>query len=189
LGSKRLDLPSGGRQGGLRPGELAPFKLVAEPSNLRLDLRVALHVFWAHWGLLVQPTDRDLAETGGRVARSLESKSGLMGVNSVQADSVRHTDRVNDREVLSIIRQAMAETGLKHQAAAATACVKESQFSSALNGTGNFAATWLWARSDVVLLRFVELLISARQLTPAAARARRAARIGELVSLLLDEAA
>jgi hypothetical protein len=46
----------------------------------------------------------------------------------------------------------------------------------------------LWPQSNEFLLRFVELLSAARQLTPEAARAARAERVGELVRLLLEEA-
>lgn len=123
------------------------------------------------------------------MTRSLDDGDALTGVNSVHATSHPQASGVKGRELLSIIRQAMAETDLKQQAAAAAADVKESQFSSALNGSGNFGVTWLWAQSDAFLLRFVELLVAARRLTPAASRARRAARIGELVRLLIEDAA
>jgi hypothetical protein len=36
--------------------------------------------------------------------------------------------------------------------------------------------TWLWPQSDGFLLRFVELLVAARQLTPESARAARIER-------------
>lgn len=121
--------------------------------------------------------------------RSVKTGDASSGVNSVHAALRAPADGVNGREVLSIIRQVLAEAGLKQEAAAAAAQVQPSQFSSALHGKGNFAVTWLWAQSDAFLLRFVDLLIAARALTPAAARARRAARIAELVRLLVEDGA
>jgi hypothetical protein len=123
------------------------------------------------------------------MAESVENRQALTDLNSVHATSHQPLGGVNGRELLSIVRQAMVETATKQHAAAAAAQVKESQFSSALNGTGNFGLTWLWAQSDAFLLRFVDLLIAARRLTPAATRARRAARIGELVTLLIEDGA
>ena len=123
------------------------------------------------------------------MARSVGRPTTLTDLNSVKACSHPPLGVVNGGEVLGLIRQACDETGLKHHAAAAAANVKASQFSSALNGRGNFAVTWLWAQPDDFLLRFIELLAASRRLTPDASRARRAARIGELVTLLLDETA
>ena len=120
------------------------------------------------------------------MASTLPKQPPLTGLNSVQATSHPPLKAVKGREILALIRQAMAETDLKQGAAAAAAHVKESQFCSALNGSGNFGVTWLWPQSDAFLLRFVELLIAARQLTPESARAARAAKIGELVRLLVE---
>jgi hypothetical protein len=110
--------------------------------------------------------------------------------NGSQFDSRHFTATAEGRQGprdLGVAPAGDGETGLKQQAAAATAGVKESQFSSALNGSGNFAVTWLWTQSDEFLLRFVELLSAARQLTPGAARSARAERVGELVRLLLED--
>ena len=119
--------------------------------------------------------------------RSVENTVALTALNSIHATSHPPLGVVNGSEVLGLIRQTCAETGLKHQAAAAAARVKESQFSAALNGRGNFAVTWLWAQPDAFLLRFVELLTTARGLTADSSRKQRAARIGELVTLLIEE--
>lgn len=121
------------------------------------------------------------------MATTLPKRTPLAQLSSIQATSRPPARVVHGREMLALVRQAMNETGLKQQAAAAAAGVKESQFSSALNGSGNFAVTWLWAQSDEFLLRFVELLIAARRLTPESARAARAERVGELVRLLLED--
>lgn len=94
---------------------------------------------------------------------------------------------VNQPEILPIIRQTLLDVGLKHEAAAARANVKPSQFSAALNGTGNFAAAWLWAQEDYVLLRFIENVMEARRLTPEQAREVQRRRIVELVDLLTKE--
>lgn len=94
---------------------------------------------------------------------------------------------VNQPEILPLIRQTLVDVGLKHEAAAAIAGVKASQFSAALNGTGNFAAAWLWAQDDRFLLRFVENVMDARRLTPENAKEVRRRRIVELVDLLTKE--
>lgn len=112
----------------------------------------------------------------------------LTHLNSVQATSRGPLTGVNaGSEILHLIRRTLAEVELKHEAAAAFAGVKPSQFSLALAGTGNFGATWLWSQSDVFLLRFVELVMEARGLNPENARAVRACRIVELVRLLTEE--
>lgn len=107
----------------------------------------------------------------------------------VQVDSRTALIDVNQPEILALIRQALSDVGLKHEAAAAAAHVKPSQFSAALNGQGNFGATWLWAQDDRFLLRLFELVMEARQLTPANQQAVRRRRIVELIDLLLSESA
>jgi hypothetical protein len=96
---------------------------------------------------------------------------------------------VNPPEILGLIRQALVDVGLKHEAAAAAAGVKPSQFSAALNGQGNFSAAWIWAQDDRFVLRLIELAIEARQLTPENVSAIRRRRIVELIDLLLAESA
>lgn len=111
-----------------------------------------------------------------------------MRMAKVQVDSPEALSGLNRAEILDLIRQAMTAAGLKQQAAAAAAGVKESQFSAALNGQGNFGARWLWAQDDAFWLAFIALVMEARSLTPENARAVRAGRIAELVKLLLEMA-
>lgn len=121
--------------------------------------------------------------------QTMTNTDALTQVNSVHATSRGPLTHVNsDAEVLRIIRRVLAEQELKHEAAARSAGVKPSQFSLALNGTGNFGVTWVYAQSDAFLLRFVELLMETRGLTPENARAVRACRIVELVKLLTEDA-
>lgn len=117
--------------------------------------------------------------------------SALTHLNHVKATSQGPLTSVNrtGSDVLVLVRQAMSDVQLKQGAAAAAAHVKESQFSNALNGIGNFGITWLWMQSDAFLLRFFELAMEARGLDAEGARHARAARIGELVRLLFEEAA
>lgn len=96
---------------------------------------------------------------------------------------------VKPSAILGLIKQAMTDVGLKQEAAAAIAGVKPSQFSSALNGQGNFGATWLYAQDDRFILRLVELVMETRQLTPENVSAIRRRRIVELLDLLLEEVA
>jgi hypothetical protein len=92
-------------------------------------------------------------------------------------------------DLLPLIKQAAAETGLSQKAMALNADVGESVLSEALNGRRHFAAEWWWAQPDTFLLKFLELVMEARQLTPENARAVRMARITELIGLLLREVA
>lgn len=107
----------------------------------------------------------------------------------VQVDSPTALIDVNQPEILDLIRQALVDCGLKHEAAAAIAGVKPSQFSAALNGEGNFGARWIWAQDDRFILRLLELVMEARNLTPENVRAIQRKRIVELVDLLLRECA
>lgn len=162
----------------MRAYQLAALEQVAQPADLSKDVRVASRS---------GPGHHALQRSGVGMSRSVEKGDLLTDLNSVHALSHPPLGVVNGGEVLAIIRQALAETGLKQDAAAAAAHVKASQFSSALNGRGNFGVTWLWAQPDAFLRRFVDLVIAARGLTPAAARSQRAARIGELVRLLVED--
>lgn len=112
-----------------------------------------------------------------------------------QLDSVRtpsqplRTSANREHPILVILRRAHSETSTKQEGAAAAAEVPPSQYGDGLNGapSRNYAVTWLWAQSDLLLLRFVELLLEARGLTPDNKKAVRANRIIELMRLLTDE--
>lgn len=97
----------------------------------------------------------------------------------------------NRKEILAIIRRAKDAVGLSQKAMAIAAGVSESELSEALHGRANrrFDAEWLWRQDDLFLLKFVELLMDARALTPENAAAVRRQRIVQLVELLLQEVA
>jgi hypothetical protein len=185
LRTEPLDFPLRVNERRSRAREFTALEERAEPANLCVDVVVASLMSGSHGRHLFPNWEAGPARVG--MTQSVEKARPLTAVNSIHAMSHPPLGVVNGRELLAIIRQALAETGVKQDAAAAAARVKESQFSSALNGRGNFGVTWLWAQPDAFLLRFVELLIAARQLTPSASRARRAARVGELVRLLIEE--
>lgn len=120
--------------------------------------------------------------------QTMTADSALTRLNDVQATSQGPLISVNRAsEVLGIIRRVHHEQGLKQEAAAAQARVKPSQYSLALNGTGNFNVAWLWEQDDAFLLRFFELAMEARGLTPENKRAQRAFKIAELVRLLTED--
>lgn len=124
------------------------------------------------------------------MAATLLIQEALTRLNSVQPRMVAALiDAKPQAEVLALIRLAMHDVDLKHEAAARAAGVKPSQFSAALNGQGNFGATWLWAQDDRFLAHFFDLVMTARQLTPESKSAIRRQRIVELIDLLLTESA
>lgn len=121
-------------------------------------------------------------ERGTAVA---SSSAALDAVRSTAAGPLVGVNR--GAEVLAITKRAHADLGLKQEAAAAQAGVKPSQYSTALSGTGNFGLTWLYAQDDAFLLRWIELVMEYRGLTPDNKRAIRACRIVELVRLLTED--
>jgi hypothetical protein len=90
--------------------------------------------------------------------------------------------------LLPLLKQAIRETGMSQKELALNADVPESVVSEALSGRRHFAAEWWWAQPDRFLLRFLELVTEARQLTPENRAAIRRRRIVELIELLLAEA-
>lgn len=126
---------------------------------------------------------------------TMTKAEALTRVNSVQLKPAKvHLDSgeslidVNQPEILDLIRQAHYDCGLKQEAAARIAGVKPSQYCSALNGQGNFAATWIWAQDDHFVSHLLDLIKAARGLTEENVRAVRRRRIVELVDLLIAEA-
>lgn len=106
----------------------------------------------------------------------------------VQLDSRETLIDVNQPEILDLIRQTHADLRLKQDAAARIAGVKPSQYSAALNGQGNFGATWIWAQDDLFVSHLLDLIKAARGLTEENVRVLRRRRIVELIDLLLAEA-
>jgi len=122
---------------------------------------------------------------------TLERAAALSQLDSIKtrpAKALIDVDPRRNPEILRLIGQALRETDVSQKEAALNAGVKEQQFSAALNGQGNFGATWLWAQPDRFLLRLVTLVMEARGLTHEAAQKARAERIAELVRLLLEVA-
>lgn len=113
-------------------------------------------------------------------------------LNTIRGRSVKARIDANPTpavELLPLIRQAMSETNLSQKAFAINAHQPESVISEAFNARRNFAAEWWWAQPDTFLLRFLELTMDARHLTPESASAIRRRRIVELIDLLLTEVA
>jgi hypothetical protein len=115
-------------------------------------------------------------------------RSQLNSIHATSQPPVTATNR-RDHPVLLLLRKVHRETDTSQQAGALSAGVPESQYGDGLNGTPNrnYAITWLYAQSDLFVLRFVEGLLEARGLTPDNKRAVRAYRIIELVKLLTED--
>jgi len=92
--------------------------------------------------------------------------------------------------VTTLVRDAMARTGLSQKAMAANAGVAESVLSEALapHGTRHLALEWLWAQDDEFLAVLVDRLTEARGLTDQSRREAKAARVSELIRLILEVA-
>lgn len=113
----------------------------------------------------------------------------LADIRATSHAPVKVSEDFNRSEILRLIQQCKADCGMSQKELALNASCRESEMSDGLAGARRFSAEWLWLQPDRFLLRFVELLMEARHLTPENARAVRAARIKELIGLLLEEAA
>jgi len=91
-------------------------------------------------------------------------------------------------EFVSLIRDAMKHAGMSQKEFALNAGAKESAVADGFNGVRNFAADWLWNQPDRFWLGLRDRIEAAKGLTAEHAREVRAARIGELVKLLLEVA-
>jgi hypothetical protein len=116
-------------------------------------------------------------------------RSQLNGLRATEAKGRIPANQVELTALLPLIRQAMRETDLSQKAMALNAGQPESVISDGLNGRRNFAAEWWWAQPDTFLIRFLDLVTEARQLTPEHVSAVRRRRIVELIDLLLTEVA
>ena len=88
------------------------------------------------------------------------------------------------------IRVAMQVTGISQKAMALTAGIPESVLSDALNGRGRHLETdWILAQSEAFINAFWKSIEAQLGLTSESKREVRAARIGELVRLLMEETA
>jgi hypothetical protein len=97
----------------------------------------------------------------------------------------------DQKAILEVIKQTKSELCLSSKEMAIAAGISESEFSDALNGKDNrrFDAEWLWRQSDAFLIRFLDNVTEARQLTPEQVSTTRRKRIVELIDLLLQETA
>lgn len=123
---------------------------------------------------------------------TLDRTADLTQLDSIKprpAKALINVDPHKNPEILRLIGEALRRVGLSQKEAAINAGVKEQQFSAALLGQGNFGAMWLWAQPDTFWREFLGLIEQSRGLTPEASRAMKAARIAELVRLLVEEVA
>ena len=116
-------------------------------------------------------------------------RSQLNSLRPTSAKARIHANPPDASDLIPLVRQAASETNLSQKAMALNARIPESVLSEAFNGRRNFAAEWWWAQPDTFLVRFLELAMDARQLTPENVSAIRRRRIVELVDLLLQECA
>jgi len=94
-----------------------------------------------------------------------------------------------DRSVVSdLVRAVMARVGLSQKAMAQNAAIGESVLSEALapHGTRHLAMEWLLAQDDEFLLELLAEITTWRGLTVESRRDVKAARIAELVRLIVE---
>jgi plasmid maintenance system antidote protein VapI len=102
-----------------------------------------------------------------------------------------HTARmtVNPSVARAAVRVAMERTGRSQKELAITAGVPESAFSDALNERGrNFDIDWVLAQGADFVAEFIANVQVRLGLSEESSRAAKAARIAELVRLLLEVA-
>lgn len=105
----------------------------------------------------------------------------------IGSESLRSTPK---DEVLALIDEARQKVGMSRKEMAGNAGCPESVLSEALaGGRSNFAAHWLWQQPDAFVVEFFGLASSRRGLSPESKVAVRAARIAELIRLLVPEVA
>lgn len=112
-------------------------------------------------------------------------------LNSIHATSQGPLIGVNrEHPMLTLLRTVHRETETSQQAGALSAGVKESQYGDGLNGAPNrnYAVTWIWGQSDLFVLKFVERLMEARNLSPDNRKAIKAFRMLELIKLIAEDA-
>ncbi len=112
-------------------------------------------------------------------------------LGEIRTKAVKAQIDPNAKEILPVIRRAMAKTGLSQKAMALTARCAESELSEALNGRDGrrFDADWLWRQDDAFVVAFLDEVTATRGLTPENKDAIRRARIVELIGLLLQDVA
>lgn len=111
-------------------------------------------------------------------------------LDGVRTKTIKAQIDPNSKEILPVIRRAMAKTGTSQKAFAIAARCTESELSEALNGREGrrFDADWLWRQDDAFVLAFLDEVTEARGLTPENKDAIRRHRIIELIELLLQVA-
>lgn len=119
--------------------------------------------------------------------------------NDLRADSqsvrgrvprVRSLTKSDRTQVSTLVRDAMARSGLSQKAMAQNAGITESVLSEALapHGTRHLAVEWLLDQDDEFLLVLLERITVLRNLTQESQRAQKAARVSELLRLILEVA-
>jgi DNA-binding phage protein len=116
-------------------------------------------------------------------------RSQVNSVNSPSqpAETLTKSDRA---AVVALVREAMARVGLSQKAMAANAEIAESVLSDALapHGTRHLAMAWLLDQDDEFLVVLLDRITVARGLTDQSRRDAKAARVSELVRLILEVA-
>lgn len=108
----------------------------------------------------------------------------------IDSDTIRNAQMDTLKaEILGLIDETRSSVQLSRETMAREAGCPASALSEALNGhRGNFAVQWLWAQDDAFLNEWIEKMQAKRGLTPESKLATKAARIGELVRLLVEVA-
>jgi len=132
-----------------------------------------------------------LAETlrSTDVRTQLNSIRGRSAKARIDANRTEPSGRIESREeFLSLIRGAMKDAGMSQKEFALNAGAVESSVADGFNGVRNFAADWLWNQPPAFWLALRDRIEAAKGLTADREREVKAARIGELVRLLLEVA-
>jgi sulfur transfer complex TusBCD TusB component (DsrH family) len=118
-------------------------------------------------------------------ANGLRRDSQAVRSGSHGPRSLTKSDRV---AVSTLVRDVMARVGLTQKAMAQNAAITESMLSEALapHGTRHLAMEWLLDQDDDFLIVLLEQITVLRGLTDQARRDVKAARVSELVRLILE---
>lgn len=120
--------------------------------------------------------------------QTMPQSDALTRLNAVQATAKGPLTHVHSgHDILGIVQRVHHELRVKQQYAAGRAGVKESQYSAALHGSGNFSIVWLFGQEPAFLLRWFELAMEHYGLDATNKRAVRANRILELMRLLTED--
>ena len=118
-------------------------------------------------------------------AKGLHGTSQSVRSSSQGPRRLTKSDRV---AVSTLVRDVMARVGLSQKAMAQNAAITESMLPEALapHGTRHLAMEWLLDQDDDFLIVLLEQITVLRGLTDQAKRDVKAARVSELVRLILE---